>query len=87
MSAETCPDCKAAPGQPCHVPIAGVDTTGWEHDARILATVVRAERRERARVAATRLREAVADHTAEPDCEHPDCLFHNRAFGPDGGVR
>lgn len=40
MINHACPACKAAPGQPCHVPIAGVDTTGWEHDARILASVM-----------------------------------------------
>lgn len=35
-----CPACKARPGEPCHVPIEGVDTTGWDHDARILAPVI-----------------------------------------------
>lgn len=35
-----CPACGARRGQPCHVPIEGVDTTGWDHDARILAPIV-----------------------------------------------
>jgi hypothetical protein len=34
-----CPVCGASVGEPCHVPIRGVDTTGWDHDARILAPV------------------------------------------------
>lgn len=37
--ARACTDCGAAPGADCSVPIAGVDTTGWTHDARILAPV------------------------------------------------
>lgn len=31
---------------------------------------------DRARLAAERLRAAVAEHAEGPDCGHPDCLFH-----------
>lgn len=34
-----CEDCGAQPGQPCNVPLAGVDTSGWNHDSRILAAM------------------------------------------------
>lgn len=34
-----CPACGAPEGAPCVVRVAGVDTTGWSHDARILAPV------------------------------------------------
>ena len=34
-----CPACGAPAGKPCRVRLSGVDTTGWAHDARIMAPV------------------------------------------------
>ena len=39
-------------------------------------TVENAARQERARIAAERLRLAVAEHAAEPPCGEPGCLLH-----------
>ena len=34
-----CPACGAEVKEPCEIIIKGVDTSGWSHDARILAPI------------------------------------------------